>query len=60
MGVLSKRGGEILYNIVAKVFNVMQFVFVAWNGFWWNYHVGLAKMHDDRISELDPIWREKI
>ena len=46
--------------IVAKIYNGMLFVFLAWNGFWWNYHVGLAKMHDVRIQSLNPKWREQI
>ena len=46
-------------KIVAIIVNAMQFVFVAWNGFWWNYHVGLARMHDNRISEFDPSWLDE-
>ena len=46
--------------IVAKIYNGMLFVFLLWNGFWWNHHVGLAKMHDARIQRMDPKWRETI
>jgi len=47
-------------KIVAIIVNIMQCVFVAWNGFWWNYHVALARMHDVRIQKLDPEWCKKI
>jgi len=47
-------------KIVAIIVNAMQCMFVAWNGFWWNYHVGRARMHDDRIVHLDPEWRKSL
>jgi len=37
----------------------MQFLFVAQNAFWWNYHIGLA-IHDERIQSLDPKWQETV
>jgi len=45
---------------IAKMINAKQFIFVAWNGFWWNYHVNRARLHDDRIQSVDPEWREKL
>jgi len=32
----------------------------AWNLFWWNHHVSLARMHDHRLKQVDPEWRKKI
>lgn len=53
-------GVKSMYVIITKIVNVMQDIFVLWNGFWWNYHIGRAKIHDERIQHLDPTWREKI
>jgi len=47
-------------KILAIIVNAMHFVFVAWNGFWWNYHVARARLHDERISTLDSDWLEKV
>lgn len=49
-----------MQNIIAKIVNFMQYVYIAWNAYMWNYHVNRARMHDDRIVQLDPEWREKI
>jgi hypothetical protein len=32
----------------------------AWNLFWWNHHVKLARMHDYRLRKSDPEWRDKL
>lgn len=32
--------------------------YIAWNLFWWNHHVGLARMHDFRLKKMDAHWRE--
>jgi len=51
---------EIMCKISAKIVNIMQAVFIIWNGIWWNYHCDRARLHDGRISKLDPEWRKKI
>lgn len=47
-------------KIVAAIVNFMQSVYVAWNLAWWDHHVQLARMHDERIKSFDPDWREKL
>jgi hypothetical protein len=39
---------------------IYAFIFNAWNLFWWNHHVKLARMHDHRLRRIDPEWREKL
>lgn len=46
--------------ILAKIVNLMQSIYVTWHCAWWNYHCGRARLHDDRIAQLDPEWRAKL
>lgn len=32
----------------------------AWNLFWGNHHVSLARMHDRRLKQVDPEWMKKL
>jgi len=36
-----------------------RFIYTGWNLFFWNYHCGQARLHDDRIKFLDPEWRDE-
>lgn len=47
-----------MLKVITKIVNGMQYVYVGWNMFWWNYHCGRARLHDERIKWLDPNWRE--
>lgn len=46
--------------VIAKIVNLMQYVYTAWNVMWWNYHCGRARLHDAHMKRLDPEWREKM
>lgn len=48
-----------MQNVIAKIVNTMQYTYIAWNAFMWNYHCDRARLHDDRIARLDPEWRDK-
>jgi len=48
-----------MYKIIATIVNCMQYIYAAWNCAWWNHHIESARMHDARMSRLDPEWREK-
>jgi len=47
-----------MYKLLNMVMEFIWFIYVGWNAFWWNYHCGRARQHDDRINWLDPNWRE--
>jgi len=49
-----------MQNVIAKIVSFMQYVYIAWNAFMWNYHCDRACLHDHRIARLDPEWREKM
>lgn len=46
--------------VIAKIVSGMQVVYVGWNAFCWNYHINRARLHDDRISQLNPEWRNEL
>jgi len=46
--------------ILDGIVNLMQFLYVGWNAFCWNYHINRARLHDDRISLLDSGWRNEL
>jgi len=48
-----------MYYVIAKIVSLMQIVYAGWNLAWWTHHIELARMHDARMSRLDPEWREK-
>jgi len=58
-GELPGERGLNMYFLIAKTASAMQNIYVAWHFFLWNYHIGRARLHDDRISRLDPHWRDK-
>ena len=41
--------------IIAKIINTMQFIYIGWNCFWWNYHVGITRHHESR-NIWDGYW----
>jgi hypothetical protein len=46
-----------MFNLIAKIVNAMQFIYIGWNSFWWNYHVSRARLHDNRIAKFDADWK---
>ena len=47
-----------MQKLFGLIMEFIRFIYVGWNFFWWNYHCGRARLHDDRIKWLDPNWRE--
>lgn len=47
-----------MYWLIAKIVSTMRYIYVGWNGLWWNHHVSRARLHDSRIASLEPNWRE--
>jgi len=43
--------------MTAKEVIAMRLLYIFWNLFWWNRHVGTARKHDMRMQKLDPNWK---
>ena len=44
-------------TMTAKEVIAMRLLYIFWNLFWWNRHVGTARKHDMRMQRLDPNWK---
>mgnify|MGYP001305109767 FL=1 len=44
-------------TMTAKEVIAMRLLYIFWNLFWWNRHVGTARKHDMRMQKLDPNWK---
>jgi len=50
-------GGMYDAHEVNAMFRRMLF---AWDLLWWSHHVQRARMHDERMKQIDSGWRSKL